>query len=167
MIWDAAAIRKLGELWGEGLSAQRIADQLGTTKNSTIGKSHRLGLPARPSPIHRDPNAPPPVYVRRAPAITLPKLASIPTEMIVRLEPHQAASLGKRPTKPPAPTIDKEPEQVPEVVVPSPYKTCQWITSNGRPWTFCGDTTDPRHGTYCAKHARLSRGSTRFLDSAA
>lgn len=154
-----ANVSLLRQLHADGLSMQAIADRIpGATKNGVVGRCHRMRLPPRQSPI-RPANGLP--YVRRAPAVTLPKLASV---VIPRLEPQQSAAMGRRPPKPPAPTMDKEPERAPEpVVVPSPYKTCQWITSDRKPWLFCGDATDRAHGTYCTKHAKMSRGSTRFL----
>ena len=44
--WTADHIRRLKELWGEGLSAAQIAKAMGggLSRNSIIGKSHRLGL---------------------------------------------------------------------------------------------------------------------------
>jgi GcrA cell cycle regulator len=51
--WTPESIAKLKELWmSEGkFSAGAIARQLNTSKNSVLGKAHRLGLAARPSPI--------------------------------------------------------------------------------------------------------------------
>jgi GcrA cell cycle regulator len=51
--WTPESIAKLKELWmSEGkFSAGAIARQLNTSKNSVVGKAHRLGLAARPSPI--------------------------------------------------------------------------------------------------------------------
>ena len=54
-IWnDEAKVATLKRLWREGKSASQIADEIeGTNRNMIIGKAHRLGLPARPSPIKR------------------------------------------------------------------------------------------------------------------
>lgn len=41
----------LGELWHEGISTAEIGRRLKISKNAVIGKAHRWGLPARPSPI--------------------------------------------------------------------------------------------------------------------
>jgi GcrA cell cycle regulator len=48
--WEAL-IPKLRELWASGMSTPKIAEALHTTKNSVVGKAHRLDLPGRPSPI--------------------------------------------------------------------------------------------------------------------
>ena len=55
MEWTDARVEQLTNLWIKGLSASKIADKLtGTTRNAVIGKAHRLGLKARPSPIKRE-----------------------------------------------------------------------------------------------------------------
>ncbi|MCH4091494.1 GcrA family cell cycle regulator [Acetobacter sp.] len=53
MEWTDETIARLKALWQEGLSTAEIGRQLGITKNAVVGKAHRLGLPARPSPIRR------------------------------------------------------------------------------------------------------------------
>ena len=48
MSWTHEREKKLRELWGEGHTANQIADMLGnTTRNAVIGKAHRLKLAAR------------------------------------------------------------------------------------------------------------------------
>ena len=45
IIWDQQRIDKLKDLWAEGKSATKIAEIFGdVTRNSVIGKAHRLGL---------------------------------------------------------------------------------------------------------------------------
>lgn len=78
MEWSDEVISQLRALWDEGHSTAEIGRRLGVTKNAIVGKAHRLDLPARPSPIRRDPDA---VPVRRAPVRrvegpTLPPLPS-------------------------------------------------------------------------------------------
>ena len=51
MSWDSIKLIHLREMWAEGKSAKEIGDFIGMSKNAVIGKSHRLGLPSRPSPI--------------------------------------------------------------------------------------------------------------------
>jgi hypothetical protein len=38
-------------MWGSGLTGTQIGEELGFSRNRVIGKAHRLGLPARPSPV--------------------------------------------------------------------------------------------------------------------
>ena len=48
MAWTQERIEKLKALWEEGLTASRIAAELGeVTRNAVIGKAHRLGLSGR------------------------------------------------------------------------------------------------------------------------
>ena len=58
-MWTDDLVARLTELWNEGKSASQISRILGqgVTRNAVIGKAHRLGLQARPSPIVRDAGA--------------------------------------------------------------------------------------------------------------
>tara|TARA_B100000965_G_scaffold286073_1_gene243951 strand:+ start:415 stop:873 length:459 start_codon:yes stop_codon:yes gene_type:complete len=48
MAWTYERIEQLKKLWEEGLTASRIAAELGDiTRNAVIGKAHRLGLSGR------------------------------------------------------------------------------------------------------------------------
>jgi GcrA cell cycle regulator len=51
--WDDAADQRLRSLWDDGHSTEEIARRMGTTKNSVVGRAHRLDLLGRPSPIRR------------------------------------------------------------------------------------------------------------------
>jgi GcrA cell cycle regulator len=51
MPFSAQDDARLVELWVEGLSIAQIGVKMGRTKNSVVGRVHRLSLPSRPSPI--------------------------------------------------------------------------------------------------------------------
>lgn len=53
MSWTSDKIKQLKKLWTKGKSTVEIAKELGISKNSVIGKVHRLDLTARPSPIKK------------------------------------------------------------------------------------------------------------------
>jgi len=64
MSWTDERIDRLKDLWTRGMTASQIADELGgVSRNAVIGKAHRLGLQARPSPVkpneHEDEEAQP------------------------------------------------------------------------------------------------------------
>ena len=53
MSWTDERIALLRTSWEGGMTASQIAEVLGegVTRNAVIGKAHRLGLEARPSPV--------------------------------------------------------------------------------------------------------------------
>ena len=52
MSWTEERIERLKAMWAKGATASEIADELGgVSRNAVIGKAHRLGLEARPSPV--------------------------------------------------------------------------------------------------------------------
>lgn len=53
MAWTDEMVDQLRAMWAEGLTTGEIGKRLGVSKNSIVGKVHRLGLSGRPSPIKR------------------------------------------------------------------------------------------------------------------
>ena len=52
MSWTDERIETLTKMWEGGSTASQIAEELGgVSRNAVIGKAHRLGLKARPSPV--------------------------------------------------------------------------------------------------------------------
>jgi GcrA cell cycle regulator len=89
MSWTDERIEKLTKMWEGGATASQIADELGgVSRNAVIGKAHRLGLKARPSPVK--PNE------KEAPAPKAPKAEAAP-----RPAPAPRA-VPPRPSAPPA-----------------------------------------------------------------
>jgi GcrA cell cycle regulator len=77
MAWTDERIDKLKSLWGQGLTASQIADELGgVSRNAVIGKAHRLGLESRPSPVKGNEGSAPAAEAPAAPAA--PKEAAPP-----------------------------------------------------------------------------------------
>ncbi len=73
MTWTPERVAELKRLWATGATTSEIGRMLNITKNAVVGKSHRLGLPGRPSPIKREiakapPSpTPPPTMVKTPP----------------------------------------------------------------------------------------------------
>ena len=66
MSWTDERIATLKKMWEGGATASQIADELGgVSRNAVIGKAHRLGLKARPSPVKA--NEVPKVKAKAAP----------------------------------------------------------------------------------------------------
>lgn len=47
MSWPQHRVDTLTHFWHEGLSASEIGRKMRVTRNTVIGKAHRIGLPAR------------------------------------------------------------------------------------------------------------------------
>lgn len=73
--WTSAAVKRLRDLWLQGLPTAEIGRLLGVSKNAVTSKVDREGLPGRPSPIRRG-GQPAPRRAPRASLATLPPLAS-------------------------------------------------------------------------------------------
>ena len=108
MSWTEERIERLKAMWMEGKTASQIADELGgVSRNAVIGKAHRLGLDARPSPVKGNeekparaetPRAEPPTRAKEKSPITavLEAAAPMPEEPELPAEPA--------PTKPAPPS---------------------------------------------------------------
>ncbi|MDH5489525.1 MAG: GcrA family cell cycle regulator [Rhodospirillaceae bacterium] len=62
--WTPDRIKTLIALWDEGHPTSEIGRRLGVTKNSVVGKVHRLGLKKRQSPIRQASSTPRPKPVK-------------------------------------------------------------------------------------------------------
>ena len=80
MSWTDERIDRLKAMWTEGATASQIADDLGgVSRNAVIGKAHRLGLDARPSPVKTVEEKKPAPIKAAAPAASPPPPRSQPT----------------------------------------------------------------------------------------
>lgn len=108
MSWTDERIEKLTKMWEGGATASQIAEELGgVSRNAVIGKAHRLGLKARPSPVK--PND----KTEAAPAAKAPRPA--PEPAAVPAEPRAAA-----PRPAPAPASPPPAPRAPVEAAPAP-----------------------------------------------
>ncbi|HKH29085.1 MAG TPA: GcrA family cell cycle regulator [Sphingomicrobium sp.] len=97
MSWTEERIDRLKKMWQDGSTASQIADELGgVSRNAVIGKAHRLGLEARPSPVK-------PGEEKEKPAAAAPALKPAPAERPVA-KPAVAEGERAAPAQPPART---------------------------------------------------------------
>jgi GcrA cell cycle regulator len=95
MAWTEERIERLKTMWHEGATASEIADKLGgVSRNAVIGKAHRLGLEARPSPVkpgEENAAAPAPAKAKKAEAAPAPKAAPLAEKPPEQPAPRAAA----------------------------------------------------------------------------
>lgn len=150
MSWTDERVELLKRLWSDGLSASRIAGELGgITRNAVIGKVHRLGLSGRA----QSPSASAP----------RPRKARPPSQML------RIARSAVRGNTALAQVFELEAEDEPAVVdnvIPMPQRrtileltesTCRWPVGDpgSGDFFFCGGNT-VGNLPYCAHHARLA-----------
>lgn len=96
MSWTEERIEKLTKMWEGGSTASQIAEELGgVSRNAVIGKAHRLGLKARPSPVKANDKSDTPA-APTAPKVAKPAPPPAP-------EPKMAVPPRPAPTPAPAP----------------------------------------------------------------
>ncbi len=102
MSWTEERIDRLKKMWQDGSTASQIAEELGgVSRNAVIGKAHRLGLEARPSPVK-----PGEEKEHRAPAAAAPAPKPAPAQRVApkpaAAAPEQAAATAQAaPTRTP------------------------------------------------------------------
>jgi GcrA cell cycle regulator len=112
MSWTDERIETLTKMWEGGATASQIAEELGgVSRNAVIGKAHRLGLKARPSPVKPNDKteAPrteaPAKPAPRAPAPAEPRVAAprapVPPPVPVAVAPRAPAPAPVAPTAAP------------------------------------------------------------------
>jgi len=139
MSWTDEKIEELKKLWAKGLSTAEIGRELGVSKNAVVGKSHRLALKPRPSPISgksAEPAAPGAPKAAAAPA--KPKVAKA-------AKPKEVAKIGD--------IIDLGPQM------------CRWPFGDpgDDDFHFCGRQVTPSK-PYCPEHcavAYVTKSSSR------
>jgi len=108
--WTTEQDWNLARLWESGLTARNIAERLGRTRNSIIGRVHRLKLTPRGSPIRGA--AQRPKSDVKPPRVKL----TLPARVVIAAK--QAAYLSRQPKPPPAPLM---------ALPISARHACQWI----------------------------------------
>ncbi len=95
---DENNVRRLRAFWADGLTGSEIAEKMGTSKNSVLGKAHRLNLPARASPIKRDGARPPVKKIERLPGTMVERVRRpVPVEAVRAMPPVEVVASTMRP----------------------------------------------------------------------
>lgn len=155
MAWTDEMVEDLRRMWKEGLTTGEIGKRLNVSKNSIVGKVHRLGLSGRPSPIKK-----------KEDAQTEPKAKETPAKQIKEPAKEAPKPAVKKETEPQV----KSPAPAPKAVVEPRHKaghnisltdldnhTCRWPIGDPKDdnFHFCGKKV--RIGqTYCEEHAAVA-----------
>ena len=176
--WTTERVAELQRLWAilPKLTIPAIATQLGTCKNAVIGKSNRLGLPARDTATSRR-NSPEIREQMRAMLIDGARPADVSyalgtnhvTAQSMRCRLGLPKLVGQvRNKNLPGPKITLPPMEAPQMLpddrqtaltfpIPRarPSCSCAWLDDGPRPRTYIACEAVAVHGKpYCSEHAR-------------
>lgn len=144
--WTDDHVEKMKTLWESGASCSQIAGELGPdfTRNSVIGKMHRLNLSGRDKKVH-----------------TAPKLQRDRNRFVPRsgnVTPQRSyAKAAPRPPHPAPHVPDVLEEMRALTLMELTQSNCRWPLGDPRDewFRFCGNDKDMDH-SYCPFHKRLS-----------
>ncbi|MEM6974051.1 MAG: GcrA family cell cycle regulator [Pseudomonadota bacterium] len=179
MGWTDERVEKLRELWAEGMSASKIAKELGgVTRNAVIGKVHRLGLSNRgssssssaPAPAEEPATdtmaeAPPPSPAEPRPRPRLATTTPAPAPLPIRREPVIRDASQPRPPGLPTPEEESARATLAEIekmarrltLLELTERTCKWPIGdpNDDNFHFCGLPAVPGK-PYCEHHVAIA-----------
>ncbi len=152
MIWTDEAVEELKKMWDKGMTTGQIAKVLNVTKNSIIGKVHRLCLTARPSPIKKASSSKNNAKTSQKPVADsndkAHKLANSPIEDAVSINNEERNLSGQE-------FFSIEETNIPLVKLDN--HTCRWPLGDPRDDDFCFCGKRVKTGqTYCEEHAAVA-----------
>lgn len=172
MAWTDEMVADLRKMWADGLTTGEIAKRLGVSKNSIVGKVHRLGLSGRPSPIKKkvpvegqvctpkEPKTPKKEKVIEAPKDELAIAAPIEPKKEKTLKKVEVKETFVEPKE--TKFSKKEPEQIVHKegaikLVDLDAHTCRWPIGDPKDekFHFCGKKVRIGH-TYCDEHSETA-----------
>ena len=153
MSWDGERVELLRKLWQDGISASRIAAQLGAgiTRNAVIGKVHRLGLAGRAKPT-ASAGAP---RAKRTPVLPAPqKTVALRGNTVILRDAVVAEEYETAAAQPDAVVIPIS-ERV--TITELRENMCRWPLGDplSAEFRYCGTKCDPAD-PYCKPHARMA-----------
>lgn len=154
MIWNEEAVEELKRMWERGMTTGQIAKALNVTKNSIIGKVHRLCLTARPSPIKKAEPADENNCKEKNKAVKQVQKQAKEKAPSVRKEKEPAKQAQKSAPQVTAP-VTTEATHIPLVKLDN--HTCRWPLGDPRDEDFCFCGKKIKTGqTYCEEHSAVA-----------
>ncbi len=142
MAWTDEMVEKLTSMWLGGATTNEIAKELGLSKNSVVGKVHRLNLSARPSPIKKKEEK---KVTKKTQTILKkdiePKEKNVSTSAVQKTSEKQNSSESKKCLR--LNELDNH--------------SCRWPIGDPKDENFCFCGKKVRTGqTYCDEHAAIA-----------
>lgn len=148
MIWTDEAVEELKKMWDRGMTTGQIAKALNVTKNSIIGKVHRLCLTARPSPIKK-------VATKNGAKPSSPAKQNSTTKNIKLSNSANEPAILKETLSNSSYSLPTEETNIPLVKLDN--HTCRWPLGDPRDDDFCFCGKRVKTGqTYCEEHAAIA-----------
>ncbi len=172
--WTNDRTKRLIALWGDGQSAEYIAQDLGgVTRNAVIGKVHRLGLERNENAVRRARSSYGKEGARKSSGWRGKQTMRFGKGEAVAKPSWTPKDIKPAAPKPPIPAVHTStitgaiipgPDPLPPTPIASPdpraptdhaitlmditAKNCCWPVTDGKPeWLFCGESRDPKSGT--------------------
>jgi GcrA cell cycle regulator len=146
MSWTDDRIEMLKAHWDAGMTASQIAEALGegVTRNAVIGKAHRLGLEARPSPVK---------VTEAVSAVVQAVVAA--AEGAVEAIVAAVAPVKAPPKRPARPTVPAKPART--TLLDLSEKVCKWPIGHPgeKDFHFCGKPAQASF-PYCTEHCAIA-----------
>jgi len=163
-VWTDEHVALLRKLWiDDELSASRCAWLLGPefTRNSVIGKVHRLGFPNRGKPRPSRAGVP---WSEAAKARAAKRMAERQARASKKVNPTvariKATPVEKFKPDPEALAVgawNALPDTTPIGLLDLTATTCRWPIGDGSPFLFCGCEVAPG-SSYCPTHKHIGTG---------
>ena len=129
--WNPGRVGDLKSHWESGLSASQIGDLMGVTRNTIIGKAHRLGLSPRKPRVWLEAGEPRKQRKSRMKKVVYPE--GMPEALYA-----------------PEPVLEPRPVSIGSLQ----ERHCRFIVSpDGEEVQYCG--AQKAWGSYCGYHARM------------
>ena len=145
MAWTEQMVEDLRQMWLEGLTANEIAKKLGVSKNSIVGKVHRLCLTARPSPIKKKEET-----EENKKTVQKQVIETINEEFLPEIEEEETLEIEEISAPKPSTVNGVK-------LVNLDSHTCRWPIGDPRDEDFCFCGKKVRAGqTYCDEHAAMA-----------
>ncbi len=153
MAWTDKMVEDLKVMWKQGLTTGEIGKRLGVSKNSIVGKVHRLQLDARPSPIKKKEDNTP-KDTASVPETSPQKTQTKDKKTADTQEKKEQKNISSTPVT----TIKTEKKHDGHVhLTDLDNHTCRWPIGDPKDenFHFCGKKVKIGQ-TYCEEHAALA-----------